>query len=167
MSEGMSFFGSKVVEMIRDAQTVADGHNFTNKVNETIDDLISIVNISLEAVIASCENKLQENNTGSGFEHFESPTLEEHTEEETQLSDNLLVDGLLAESYTYGKSDEQIAGEFKGDLNKTIRDYAWIFVAIGIALDSQDKREIANVLTKKMIEIKKREQMLGIQQKRG
>lgn len=152
MNKDISFFGDKVTNMILNAQDIADKLNFKHKVEDTIEDLLTVIGIAFDSVIASCEN-----NTIDDIEsdHFSSPELKTEPE-------NISIDDLIAESYTYGKSDEQISKEFRTDLNDTVKNFAWLLVSIGIALDNEDKRDIVKFLKQKTIELKETERKLAL-----
>ena len=142
--------------MIVDAQTVADNLNFRSKIDGTIEDMLSVIGIALDSVIASCENHVESNED----DHFSKPELENHVESEPEQPKNISVDDLIAESYTYGKSDEQVAEEFKSDLNDTVKNFAWLLVALGIAMDNEDKKQIVQLLKQKTIDLVQRERKL-------
>ena len=55
MNEGLSLFGDKVRRMIQDAKDVSDSLKFTNKVTNTIDDLLAVINVSIESIKKSSE----------------------------------------------------------------------------------------------------------------
>lgn len=147
MHNPKELFGEKVCGMIENAQIVADNLKFRSKVDQTVDDLISVVEIAMQSILHATENK-------DGDDHFGQPEL---PEEQSSMS----VDDLIAESYVYGKSDEEISGEFKKDLHATIKDFSWLLVSIGIALDNEDKIEITKMLKQKTIELFEKERKLN------
>lgn len=51
---GTSFFGPKIDGMVANAKEVAAIMNFTNKVEDTINDLWSIIGVSIDSVVESC-----------------------------------------------------------------------------------------------------------------
>ena len=147
--------GSRTNMLIQNAKAVAESHNFTHRVEEVISDLQNIISVSMESVIASAEAQRNEEENG---DHFSAnpPEIEQHLEQEEPEGhfESISVDDLIAESYTYGKSDEQVAKEFIDDLKSHISSYAWLFVAIGIAIDNEDKRDMVKILSNKMNELK-------------
>ena len=157
-----SFFGEKVDGMVRNAKTVADNLNSSNKVEDTISELWGIIGVSIDSVIASC-NKEHGDDTEKD-DHFAQPSIEEHQEDLPEEPAEISVDDLIAESYTYGKSDEQIADEFRDDLRDTVRHYGWLLVALGIALDHEEKRQIVAILKEKTQELQKRAEILKIRE---
>lgn len=159
MSEqGTSFFGPKIENMVRDAKTVAEDLKFTSKIEDTINDLWGIIGIAMDSIVASCSK----NESSEKENHFAPPSLDDHVDYEDDESEvegeagEFSVDKLIAQSYTFGKSDEEIADDFRNDLKGTISHYAWLFVALGIALDHEGKREIVEVLKKKALELQVR-----------
>ncbi len=153
-----SFFGAKIENMVRDAKTVADDLKFTNKIEDTINDLWGIIGIAMDSIVASCSKHESSDNEN----HFAPPSLDDHVDYEDDEPEvegeigEFSVDKLIAQSYTFGKSDEEIADDFRNDLKGTISHYAWLFVALGIALDHEGKREIVEVLKKKALELQVR-----------
>lgn len=145
---GTSFFGPKIDGMVANAKEVAATMNFTNKVEDTINDLWSIIGMSIDSVVESCNRHSENGNKAENSDHFMAPTINDHLEDTDDLSEptQLSVDDLIAESYTYGKTDEQIADEFLGDLRSTVKQYAWVLVAIGIALDHEEKKALTEIL---------------------
>lgn len=158
----ISFFGEKIDGMVLNAQEVAKNLNFSNKVEDTISELWGVIGVSIDSVIASC-NKERDNDSEED-DHFAKPTIEEHHEDASEEPTEISVDDLIAESYTYGKSDEQIADEFRNDLRDTVRHYGWLLVALGIALDHGEKRQIVTILKEKTIELQKRAEALKIRE---
>ena len=154
MNEGLSLFGDKVRRMIQDAKDVSNSLKFTNKVTNTIDDLLAVINVSMESIKKSVE--MGSPKTINPFLEPFAPEIESIASEDDQIN----IDKLIADSYNYGKSDVEMADSFKKDLDETIRDFAWLFVAIGIALDNEDKKDIINILKVKAQEIQEREAKL-------
>lgn len=162
---GTSFFGAKVDGMVKNAKEVSNGLNFTSRIEATVDDLWSVISIAINAVAESGENTQESDRD----DHFTSPSIEDHSgdEEKHEEISEISVDDLIAESYTHGKTDEEIAEEFKNDLKSTVRHFAWIFVSIGIALDHEEKTKLvetlkiqARLLANKARSIKEREDKL-------
>lgn len=158
----ISFFGEKIDGMVLNAQEVANNLNFSNKVEDTISELWGVIGVSIDSVIASC-NKEPEKETEED-DHFSQPDIEDLHEETHEEPAEISVDDLIAESYTYGKSDEQIADEFRNDLRDTVRHYGWLLVALGIALDHEEKRQIVAILKEKTQELQKRAEILKIRE---
>lgn len=138
--------------MIENAMAVAKSKNFTKRIEDVIGDLQNIVVVAMESVIFSAEAHAEDDDReGNGLPT--PPKVEDSIDEADHLTE-MSVDDLIAESYTYGKTDEEISREFIDDLKTQIGSYAWLFVAIGIALDNEDKKDMVKILSNKMLELK-------------
>lgn len=151
----VSFFGEKVDGMVKNAQEVASNLEFSNKVEDTINELWGVISLSINSVVTACDKELgkdidkDEDDIDSFSPYSPEYSYEDIPEEPEEIS----IDQLIAQSNTYGKPAEQVANEFRDDLKDTIRHYAWLLVALGIALDHEEKREIIAILKGKSKEL--------------
>lgn len=147
----------KLENTINKAKELARTMQFEDHVNGAIDDLNTILSLAMEALTDSFTEhlkKVEPKNEPGNLEfsdHFEEPTLEStiFSEEKSEEPDEISVDDLIGASYSFGKTDEEKADEFVTDLKATVSHYAWLFVAIGMTMEAENKQEIVKILEQK------------------
>lgn len=148
----MSFFGEKLDGLVDCAKGVAENLKFSDKIENTINELWEVINVFMN----STANVINEDKD----DHFSEPVLE--TKETEHSFDNISIDDLIIESYSFGKTEEELFNEVAGELKATVRQYCWLLVALGIALDHEDKKQIVKSLKIKCDQLNERVKQLKL-----
>ena len=156
-------FGKKLEDLISRTKDLASSMNFEGQVNDAVGDLNTIISMAMEALtdsftehISKIEDRKSEDVVLS--DHFTEPTLESsiYSEEKSEELEEISVDDLIGESYSYGKTDDEKAVEFVTDLKATVAHYAWLFVAIGVAIEAENKQKLISIIEQKALALQRK-----------